>query len=164
MQARHLKKVGLNMEITFPSAKNDQMHQEQVTALAVNGMEMCPVRLTALYFGRFGLKFGQENEDRTYLHFRIRKERGQWARDVRWPASASKTREELQRLLGSMDIDKKGVTDKSFKMLGVTSMLEKGAQSSEVALYGRWRSIDMPLRYKHNSEQFKLSTASKVLY
>ncbi len=63
-----------------------------------------------------------------------------------------------------MDIDKKGVTDKSFKMLGVTSMLEKGAQFEEVALHGRWRSIDMPLRHKHNSEQFKLSTASKVPY
>jgi hypothetical protein len=110
------------------------------------------------------LKFGQENEDRTYLHFRIRKEGGQWTADGRCPASASKAREELQRLLGSMDIDKKGVTDKSFKMLGVTSMLEKGAQFEEVALHGRWRSIDMPLRHKHNSEQFKLSTASKVPY
>jgi hypothetical protein len=38
------------------------------------------------------------------------------------------------------------VTDKSFKMLRVTSMLEKGTQSAEVALHSRWRSVDMPLR------------------
>jgi hypothetical protein len=31
------------------------------------------------------------------------------------------------KVVGQLDIDKKGVTDKSFKMLGVTSMLEKGA-------------------------------------
>jgi hypothetical protein len=49
-------------------------------------------------------------------------------------------------------------------MLGVTGMLEKGAQSEEVALHGRWRSMDMPLRKKHNSGQLKVQTAEKFAY
>ncbi len=73
------------------------------------------------------MKFRQENEDGTYLHFRIRKEGGKWTADGRCPASVSKAREELKRLLDSMDIDRKGVTEKSSKMLGVTSTLKKGA-------------------------------------
>jgi hypothetical protein len=164
LQARHFRKVGLNMEVTFPSSKNDQLHQGQVTALAANGTELCPVRMTALYFGRFGLRFGQESGDQTYLHFRIRKENGTWKADGRVPASVPKAREELQKVLSDMGMNKIGVTDKSFKMLGVTSMLERGAQSEEVALHGRWRSVDMPLRYKHNSGQFKVKTAEKVPY
>jgi hypothetical protein len=136
LQAKHIRRVGLNMEITFPSSKNDQMHQGQVTALAANGTELCPVRLTALYFGRFGLQFGSEKGDSTYLHFRIRKTQGQWQADGRVPASSSKAREELHGLLRDMDMDTAGVTDKSFKMLGVTSMIENGAQSEEVALHG----------------------------
>jgi hypothetical protein len=127
LQARHFKKVGLHMEVTFPSSKNDQLHQGQVTVLAANGMELCPVRMTALYFGRFGLRFGQESGDLTYLHFKIRKENGTWTADGRVPASVSKAREELQTVLSDMSMKKIGVTDKSFKMLGVTSMLEKGA-------------------------------------
>ncbi len=164
LQAKHFRKVGLNMEITFPSSKNDQMHQGQVTALAANGTELCPVRMTALYFGRFGLQLGPENGDSTYLHFRIRKMQGQWQADGRVPASSSKARKELHDLLRDMDMDIAGVTDKSFKMLGVTSMIENGVQSEEVALHGRWKSIDMPLRYKHNSGRFKVATAAKVPY
>jgi hypothetical protein len=164
LQAKHFRKVGLNIEITFPSSKNDQMHQGQVTALAANGTELCPVRMTVLYFGRFGLQFGPENGDSTYLHFRIRKMQGQWQADGRVPASSSKAREELHDLLRDMDMDIAGVTDKSFKMLGVTSMIENGVQSEEVALHGRWRSIDMQLRYKHNSGRFKVAMAAKVPY
>ncbi len=122
------------MEVTFPSSKNDQLHQGQVTALAANGTELCPVRMTVLYFGRFGLRSGQESGDHTYLHFRIRKESGTWIADGRVPASVSNARAELQAMLNDMGMNKVGVTDKSFKMLGVTSMLEKAAQSEEVAL------------------------------
>ncbi len=50
-------------------------------------------------------------------------------------------------------MNKGSVTDKSFKMLQVTRMLEKGAKSDGVAL-----------QYKHNSEQFKVRTAGKVLF
>jgi hypothetical protein len=159
LQARHFMKVGLHMEVTFPSSKNDQLHRGQVTVLAANGTELCPVRMTVLYFGRFG----QESGDHTYLHFRIRKESSTWIADGRVPASVSKAREELQAVLSDMGMNKIGVTDKSFKMLWVTSMLEKGAQSTEVLLHVRWRSVDMPLS-QAQSGQFKGKTAGKVPY
>jgi hypothetical protein len=80
-------------------------------------MELCPVRLTAVYFRQFGLKFGQENRDTTYLYFWIRKGQDMWQADGRVPASSFKAREELHELLHNMDMDIAGVTDKSFKML-----------------------------------------------
>ena len=66
-------------------------------------------------------------------------------------------REELKQLLQQSGMADKGITDKSLKMLGVTSMMAAGLSAEEVALHGRWKSAEMPLRYKHNSADYKLS-------
>ena len=55
-----------------------------------------------------------------------------------------------------------GITDKSFKMLGVTSMMAAGLSAEEVALHGRWKSAEMPLRYKHNSTEYKFSISQRI--
>jgi hypothetical protein len=138
------------------------MHQGQVTLVTANESELCPVKITELYFQRFGYRWGQEGGDDRYLHARIRKEAGSHRIDGRTAASSSKAREELQRLLSDMGEESRGVTDKSFKMMGVTGTLESGSSAEEVALHGRWRSVDMPLRYKHNSLEYKKLTASKI--
>ena len=59
--------------------------------------------------------------------------------------------------------EQKGVTDKSFKMLGVMKMMEAGMTAEEVAIHGRWSSKDMPMRYKHNSDEYKSGVAAKLL-
>ncbi len=84
--------------------------------------------------------------------------------DGRVAASIGKAREELKKLLEDMGVNSSGVTDKSFKMLGMTNTLEAGTPAEEVALHGRWRSTEMPLRYKHNSQEYKKRTAAKVPY
>jgi hypothetical protein len=84
--------------------------------------------------------------------------------DSHMAASISKAREELKQLLTDMGEESKGVTDKSFKMLGVTGTLEADTSAEEVVLHGRWCSTDMPLRHKHNSQDFKRQTAAKVPY
>jgi hypothetical protein len=61
-----------------------------------------------------------------------------------------------------MGEESRGVTDKSFKMMGVTGTLESGSSAEVVALHGRWRSMDMPLRYKHNLLEYKKLTAAKI--
>jgi hypothetical protein len=164
LQAKHVQRSGATVEFTFASSKNDQMHQGQTTVVTANGTSLCPVRLTELYFRRFGLRWGKEGADERYLHARIRKIGGTHVMDGRVAASTGKAREELKKLLEEMGVNSEGVTDKSFKMLGVTNTLEAGAPAEEVALHGRWRSTEMPLRYKHNSQEYKKRTAAKVPY
>ena len=55
-----------------------------------------------------------------------------------------------------------GVSDKSFKMLGVTRTLEAGASAEQVSLHRRRITMNMPLRYKHNSLSFKKQTAGLI--
>ena len=160
LQARHVRKVGRAVEFTFPSSKNDQMHRGQVTLVTANDTELCPVKITELYFQRFGLRWGEAGGDNRFLHARIRKEAGRHNIDGRTAASSSKAREELKKLLGDMGEESQGVTDKRLKMMGVTGTLEAGTSAEEVALHGRWRSLDMPLRYKHNSMEYKKQTAA----
>jgi hypothetical protein len=59
-----VRKVGDAVEFTFPSSKNDQMHQGQVTLVTANNLELCPVKIMELYFHRFGYRWGRKAETR----------------------------------------------------------------------------------------------------
>ncbi len=107
-----------------------------MTLVTANDSELCPVKIMELYFHRFGDRWGQEGGDERYLHARIRKEAGRHRIDGWTAASSSKAREELKRLLGDMGEESRGVTDKSFKMMGVTGTLESGSSAEEVARRG----------------------------
>ena len=61
-----------------------------------------------------------------------------------------------------MGVSTAAYTDKSVKMAGVTAAFEAGASPDDVMHAGRWRSAEIPLRYKHNSVQFKRSVAAKI--
>jgi hypothetical protein len=63
LQAKHVRKVGDTVRFTFPSLKNDQMHQGQVTLVTADNSELCPVQITELYFQWFGYGWGQEGGD-----------------------------------------------------------------------------------------------------
>ena len=162
LQVRHLEIVQGGVQITFPAAKNDQMHRGNVTMLEENGSVICPVRLVTEYCKMLGLRMGREAGDTRHLYCRIRKGVGSWSADKGAPASLSKAREELKQLLQQSGMADKGITDKSFKMLGVTSMMAAGLSAEEVALHGRWKSAEMPLRYKHNSADYKLSISRRI--
>ena len=126
LQARHLEMVQGGLQITFPAAKNDQMHQGNVTMLEENGSVICPVRLVSEYCKMLGLRVGGGAGDDRHIFCRIRKGKGAWSVDKGAPASLSKAREELKQLLQQSGMADKGITDKSFKMLGVTSMMAAG--------------------------------------
>ncbi len=162
LRALHVEDRGGHLEVKFPKSKADQYHRGNVTVLAANESGMCPVKIVRIYFRRFGLRFGQEQGDQTPLHFRIRRVGGLCYADKKYLASESLAREELQALLRDMGVETEKVTDKSFKMLGVTETLQAGVPVQEVALHGRWRTAEMPLRYKHNSDRFKLELAAKI--
>ena len=41
-------------------------------------------------------------------------------------------------------------------------MMAAGISVEEVVLHGRWKTPDMPQRYKHNSTAYKLSVAQRI--
>jgi len=63
LQAKHFEPLDDDIIITFPHAKNDQLHQGKMTCLAATGTPLCPVRITRLFFRRFGLRMGAEAGD-----------------------------------------------------------------------------------------------------
>jgi hypothetical protein len=70
LRACHFEPAGDDIVITFPSAKNDQLHLGRSSCLVASGSDFCPVRITRLYFQRFGLAAG----DKSFVNFRIRRE------------------------------------------------------------------------------------------
>ncbi len=162
LQAKHFEEIGVDLLVTFPSSKNDQYHNGQSTLLKRNGSDLCPVRIVKIYFKRLGFKFGSQGGDTSYLHCVIRKRAGSRYADGRQAASQATSREEMTATLLDMGFNPVRITDKSFKMLGVTEALRAGMTLEQVAQHGRWRTTEMPLRYKHNSMDYKADLASRI--
>jgi hypothetical protein len=161
LQVKHLTMKGPDIEIYFPKTKTDQLHEGNTTILLANETDFCQVKVVRVYLASLGLRIDEPASGQIYLHCWIRRQEGRWLPD-KHVVSASSAREGLQKLLHDMQITQEGITDKSFKMLGVTRSLQAGASAEEVVLHGRWRSTDMLLRYKHNSLKFKRYTAGLV--
>jgi len=161
LQAKHLEWVDNDIMVTFPKTKTDQLHNSERTLLQARVGALCPVKVLVTYLHRLGIRIGAGAGDQTYLHARIRKVAGRgYVPEAQ--GSMSLAREGLEKILVEMGLGKKAATDKTFKMLTVTEMLEAGVPVEVVALHGRWRTQDIVLRYKHNSVAFKRYTASLV--
>ena len=164
LQARHFERVGSNILITFPTAKNDQLHQGRQSCLKATDSPYCPVRVTRRYFARFGLRFGAAENDTSFVNFQLRRQ-GAGGALATIPAkslSASTATEDLRKLLTAAGVQVVGLTDKSVKMAGVTAAFESGATPEDVMHAGRWATPAIPLRYKHNSLKFKKAIAAKI--
>jgi len=66
LQAKHFESVGDDVMVTFPSSKNDQMHRGHQSCLAAMNSPLCPFRITKLYFRRFGLCMGVDQNDESF--------------------------------------------------------------------------------------------------
>jgi hypothetical protein len=81
-----------------------------------------------------------------YLHCVIRRAAGRRYGHGRQATSQAISREEITLTTTEMGFSGRGVTDKSFKMLGVTEALKAGMTLEEVTQHGRWRTMEMPQR------------------
>jgi len=162
LQARDFEDKGDSIRITFRSAKNDQMHKGNETYVVEND-STCPVYLLRLYFRICGFQFNFAQNDLSYVNTQVTRSRtGTWAPVKKLRAGYNQSTGKLQELMKKMGMEGKRVTDKSFKMLGVTMALENGLTLEEVMTQGRWRTLSMPLHYKVNSELYKKRIAAKV--
>jgi hypothetical protein len=162
LQARHFERVGPDIVITFPSAKNDQLHEGRTSVLAANGSLYCPARLAIAYFRCFGLRFGHAANDTSFVNFQLRRAAGSLRPIPHRSLSYTGATEDLRETLAAVGVDPTGTSDKSIKMAGVTAAYQAGATSEEVMHLGRWKTLSVPLQYKINSFAFKKRIAEKV--
>jgi hypothetical protein len=158
LRVQDFEDTGDGIKVTFNSAKNDQMHQGN-SSYIVNEQACRVVRYA---FQQFGFQMGNSKDDR-FVNCVLRKTKTGWQVDGTRRLSYSTATEKLRELMRETGMDDKGVTDKSFKSLGVTGTLEAGAELEDLMYQGRWKSLAMPLRYKVNSDQFKKDIAKKVV-
>ena len=157
LRAPHFELVGNDILVTFPSAKNDQLHRGRQSCLAASASPYCPVRLTKLYFHRFGLHFGALTADPSFLNFQLRRDRARTLPIFHRSLSASTATADLRRLLARVGAPHQSLTDKS-----VTAAFESGASTEDVMHAGHWQTPAIALRYKVNSTAFKRNMASKI--
>ena len=162
LRACHFALLGPDIMLTFPSAKNDQLHQGRQSCLAASDSPYCPVRVTTLFFRRFGLRFGPAAADGSFVNFQLRRHQAVLIPIFHRSLSATAATADLRRLLGRVGVSTPSLTDKSVKMAGVTAAFESGATAEDVMHVGRWQTPDIALRYKTNSAAFKLRMAGKV--
>ena len=155
LRAHHFELVGDDILVTFPSAKNDQLHRGRQSCLAASASPYCPVRLTKLYFRRFGLHFGALTADPSFLNFQLRRDRARTLPIFHHSLSASTATADLRRLLARVGAPHQSLTDKSVKMSSATAAFVSGASTEDVMHAGRWQTPAIALRYKVNSTAFK---------
>jgi hypothetical protein len=149
--------------ITFPTAKNDQLHNGQQTCLVASpASALCPVRITKLYFKHFFLTLGVAANDCSFVNFQLRHQSCRLVPIFRRSICRSTATSDLQALLAKHGIEAAGVTDKTIKVTGVTSAFAAKASETDVMHIGRWKTSAVALRYKLNSYAFKRSVAKKI--
>ena len=159
LQEKHFTKKEGVIDIYFPTAKNDQLHNGNVSTLIANNSYFCPVKITAMYFQRFGLKFSTGDK---YVNFRIKKTNGQVVAKPYEKLSYSTAIASTRKLLRKHGFNADKISEKSPKMEGVSQTLNAGASLEEVMWLGRWRSINTPNHYKMNDTHYKQFIAGKI--
>ena len=162
LEAADFTDNGQDIEICFRRAKNDAKHKGNTTKLVQNCTLFCPVFVTRFYFKRFGFEFNGAVQDRRKINCNLRRCDNLWQPQPQSSLSATTATEQLRNLFRKLGEPADRVTDKSAKMEGVTQMLEGGASMEDVAHHGRWRTVQIVQTYKHNSDAYKLFTASKI--
>jgi hypothetical protein len=151
LRAMDLEDNSDSIEITFPSAKNDQYHKGRTTCVVSNDSEVNPVEIIRTYFRLCRFKFGRANGDKSYLNCVMRRSKAGWFADGKRDISYATSTKTVQDMVSAVGMNATGIMDKSFKMLGITRTVNKGAALDDVALHGCWLTTLMPLHYKHNS-------------
>ncbi len=121
-----------------------------------------PVEIVRTYFKLCNFKFGRQNGDTSLVNCTMRKTKTSWFADGRRGVCYYTSTKNVQDMVSAVGIDPTGITDKSFKMLGVTRTLNLGVPLDDVAQHGRWLTASMPLHYKHNSIEYKVKIAKPV--
>ena len=153
---------GDHLEIFFKRSKNDQYYNGSLSVIVAQDKSTCPVKLIRLYFRRFNLIFSSELSTGTYLNFRLRTSGGPAVAIPNSRLSLTTATEKMRRTLAKVTSDAAKFTEKSFKVAGVTSLLDSGESLQNVMIAGRWRGLLTPQHYRDTSMRFRLDVASRI--
>ena len=68
----------------------------------------------------------------------------------------------MRATLAKMSNDTARFTEKSFKVTGVTSLLDAGESLENVMIAGRWRGLMTPQHYRNTLIEIRLSVARRI--
>jgi len=161
LQACDFDLAAENIAISFPSSKNDQHHRGNISYLAASPSPLCPEKITNSFFRGFGLLLGRRAGDRSFLNFQSRCAGGHVIRLIFSSLSYQEATKNLRSTFAAASIQTRA-TDKSVKMLAVTTAFASGATSDQVMHLGRWQSAATPDHYQVNSKDFKVEVSKFV--
>ena len=123
--------------------------------------DSCPAKIIRAYFHRFGLQF---NGSGKYVNFRLKKDAGRHIPlyTTSLPQSNATKSKCTRELLVKHGFDGSRFTEKSFKVQGVTQLLDSGEPLENVMVFGRWKRSTTLLHYRNLSENFLLSVAGRL--
>ena len=160
LQAKHFHDLGDSLRIHFPFAKNDQHGKGNDNYIADDKTCYSFVKITRLYFKRFGLQFATEGcQDKNFVNFQLRVVREQdgsfvQIADGRKSLSRSQSFEDSKKLFKMLGYTE-SYSEKSAKMAGVKRAFEADGSASQIRDLGRWKTQDMPLHYLEQSKSYK---------
>ena len=151
---------GNHVKIIFERSKNDQFGDNSRSVIPVReDSDSCPVRIIRAYFHRFGLQF---NGSGKFVNFRLKKDAGRHIPLCTTSLSQSNATKCTRELLVKHGFDGSRFTEKSFKVQGVTQLLDSGEPLENVMVFGRWKRTTTPLHYRNLSENFLLGVAGRL--
>ena len=162
LRAKDLEDNRNSIEITFPSAKNDQFHKGNTSCIVANDSDINPVVIVREYFRLCGFQFGLKNNDNSLLNCHMRRTKSSWYADGAHGVAYNTGTKNFREMLALIGIHDKKVTDKSMKMKGVTRALHGDMSTESVRQQGRWATDSMPLHYLHSSLQYREEIAGQV--
>ena len=151
---------GNHVKIIFERSKNDQFGDNSRSVIPVcDDSDSCPAKIIRAYFHRFGLQF---NGSSKYVNFRLKKDAGRHIPLYTTSLSQSNATKCTRELLVKHGFDGSRFTEKSFKVQGVTQLLDSGEPLENVMVFGRWMRTTILLHYRNLSENFLLSVAGRL--
>ena len=156
----HFADKGDHVQIIFERRKNDQLGDNSRNVIAERAGELaCPVKLIRMYFNRFNLQFEGSGK---HVNFRIQKDGGRQIPLWNTSLSQSNATKCTRLLLAKHGFESDKFTEKSFKVQGVTELMNAWESAENVMVFGGWKRPTTPLHYRHISSQFLLGVASRL--
>ena len=146
-----------SVTVFFVKAKNDQFCAGSSCTLPILGPQhvMCPKLLFSTYFQVMQFNKGPGQ----YLNCRIAFRQGVQCSKPKEKLGYTTSIENSRALLSKYGLEGK-YSEKSFKVAGVSEAFNQGISVEDAMFHGRWKSVDTPGIYCHQSKKKRLDVAS----
>ena len=163
LKAHHFEiRDEFHIEVTYLTAKNDQMHNGNSSVMSACQGILDPVWFTKLFFDRFKLRFNSANNDTSWVSFRTIDQNGFKKPVFHERVAYSTALDELKLLCAQAGLGHKRIGEKSAKMGGVTWCRDQGMTPKEIQNLGRWKTCNIIDHYMVNSLDYKKRLAHKM--